>query len=145
MHAAAHDDPEALAYVRAELERGLRKLDESPALYMLSLLWSALALRDAEAAAGLLARLEPLARAPVNLDNLYPLGRTLGDAAVLLGERERALSLYQQALEGATHLGFRPEIAVLRLHLAELLLEHYSAERAVALDHLEFALKEFEA
>ena len=38
---------------------------------------------------------------------------------------------------------FRPEIALTRLQLAELLLEHYPDERAEALDHLDFAIAEF--
>ena len=38
---------------------------------------------------------------------------------------------------------FRPELALTRLHLAELLLEHYSKERAEALEHLDFAISGF--
>ena len=38
---------------------------------------------------------------------------------------------------------FRPEIALTRLDLAELLLEHYPEERAEALAHLDFAIAEF--
>ena len=37
---------------------------------------------------------------------------------------------------------FRPEIALARLQLAELLLEHYPTERAEALKHLDFAANE---
>jgi len=43
----------------------------------------------------------------------------------------------------ATRLRFRPEIALTRLELAELLLEHYPDEKAEALDHLDFAIGEF--
>ena len=38
---------------------------------------------------------------------------------------------------------FRPEIALTRLQLAELLLDHYPEERAEALEHLDFAIGEF--
>ena len=38
---------------------------------------------------------------------------------------------------------FRPEIALTRLELAELLLEHYPDERATAIEHLDFAIGEF--
>ena len=38
---------------------------------------------------------------------------------------------------------FRPEIALTRLQLAELLLEHYPDERAEAMEHLDFAIGEF--
>ena len=40
-------------------------------------------------------------------------------------------------------MGFRPEIALTRLQLADLLLDHYPAERAEALEHLEFSIGEF--
>ena len=36
-----------------------------------------------------------------------------------------------------------PEVAFTRLQLAELLLEHYPAERPEALKHLDFAIGEF--
>ncbi len=39
---------------------------------------------------------------------------------------------------------FRPENALTRFQLAELLLEHYPEEREGALEHLEFAISEFE-
>jgi hypothetical protein len=39
-------------------------------------------------------------------------------------------------------LRFRPEIALIRLDLAELLLEHYPDERAEAIEHLDFAIAE---
>ena len=42
----------------------------------------------------------------------------------------------------ATRLRFRPEIALTRLELAELLLEQYPDEKAEALKHLDFAISE---
>ncbi|MFC1947656.1 tyrosine-type recombinase/integrase [Chloroflexota bacterium] len=38
---------------------------------------------------------------------------------------------------------FCPELALSRLGLAELLLDHYPDEKAEALEHLDFAIKEF--
>ena len=38
---------------------------------------------------------------------------------------------------------FRPELALTCLQLAELLLDHYPDEKKVALEHLDFAIKEF--
>jgi hypothetical protein len=38
---------------------------------------------------------------------------------------------------------FRGELALSRLQLAELLLDHYPDEKAEALEHLDFAIKEF--
>ncbi|MHB8574032.1 MAG: toll/interleukin-1 receptor domain-containing protein, partial [Dehalococcoidia bacterium] len=88
--------------------------------------------------------------------------RLLGDAATLLGDREPALRYYQQALETGGRIGFRPEIALTRLGLAELLgaaagplspksggtnAEADADERdlAEAREHLDFADAEFEA
>ena len=38
---------------------------------------------------------------------------------------------------------FRPEIALIRLDLGELLLAHYPDEREAAIEHLDFAIAEF--
>ena len=38
---------------------------------------------------------------------------------------------------------FRPELALSKLQLAELLLEHYPDEKKEALEHPDFAIKEF--
>jgi len=37
---------------------------------------------------------------------------------------------------------FRPEVALTRLQLAELLIEHYPEERAGVPEHLDFAIAE---
>jgi tetratricopeptide (TPR) repeat protein len=69
--------------------------------------------------------------------------RHLGAAAALLGRPEEARAYYEEAMDMATGLRFRPEIALTRLGLAELLLEHYPDEKAKALEHLDFAIGEF--
>jgi len=76
---------------------------------------------------------------------LHPtcMARHLGAAAALLGRPDEARSHYQAALEVANSMRFRPEVALTRLQLAELLLEHYPNERAEALEHLDFAITEF--
>jgi len=71
------------------------------------------------------------------------IGRHLGAAAALLGRPEEARTHYQEALKVATEIRFRPEIALTRLQLADLLLEHYPDERAEALEQLDFAINEF--
>ena len=48
-----------------------------------------------------------------------------------------------QAIKVCTEMPFRPELALSRLELTELLLEHYPDEKNEALEHLDFAIKEF--
>ena len=69
--------------------------------------------------------------------------RILGAGKALLGRYEEARADYQEALRVSTEFRFRPEVALTRLQLAELLLEHYPAEKKAALEHLDFAVKEF--
>ena len=70
--------------------------------------------------------------------------RLLGTASFLLGRPDEARRYYAQALEVCEKVRFRPEIALIRLDLAELLLEHYPDERAAAIEHLDFAISEFQ-
>jgi len=71
-------------------------------------------------------------------------GRHLGAAAALLGRLDEARKYYQKAIKDCTELKFRPELALTRLQLAELLLEHYPNDKKEALEHLDFAVKEFQ-
>jgi hypothetical protein len=61
----------------------------------------------------------------------------------LLGRIDEARGYYAQALTVCEKVRFRPEIALIRLDLAELLLEHYPDEREAAIEHLDFAIAEF--
>jgi len=99
-------------------------------------------LEDKEAAALLATRLAPAASlAILEMEPTCP-ARHLGGAAALLGKPEEASAYYQQALEVCAKVRFRPEIALTRLQLAELLLDHYPQEQAEALAHLDFAIAE---
>jgi tetratricopeptide (TPR) repeat protein/ribosomal protein L40E len=69
--------------------------------------------------------------------------RHLGAAAALLGRSDEARKHYQKAIKDCSEMRFRPELALTRLQLAELLLEHYPDEKIEALEHLDFAIKEF--
>ncbi|HEY33405.1 MAG TPA: AAA family ATPase [Dehalococcoidia bacterium] len=69
--------------------------------------------------------------------------RHLGAAAALLGRPEEAREHYQEAIRVCNDMRFRPELALTRLQLAELLLEHYPDKKPEALEHLDFAIKEF--
>jgi tetratricopeptide (TPR) repeat protein len=69
--------------------------------------------------------------------------RHLGGAAALLERYDEARRHYAEAIRVCTEMRFRPELALTRLQLAELLLDHYPAEKKEALEHLDFAIKEF--
>ena len=69
--------------------------------------------------------------------------RHLGGASALLGRYDEARKYYQEAIKVCTEVKFRPEIALTRLQLAELLLEHYPEEKKEAVEHLDSAIKEF--
>ncbi len=71
------------------------------------------------------------------------LARHLGGAAAFLERFDKARQHYQEAIRVCTEMRFRPELALSRLQLAELLLDHYPEEKKDALDHLDFAIKEF--
>jgi len=69
--------------------------------------------------------------------------RHLGGAAALLGRHEEARKQYREAIKVCTEMRFRPELALTRLQLAELILEHYPDERKEAVEHLAFCIPEF--
>ena len=69
----------------------------------------------------------------------------LGEAATLLGRPAAARHAYEQALAICQRVSFRPELALVRLEVAELLLNHYPSEQALAADHLQTAIAEFES
>src|SRR5205823_1298265 len=88
--------------------------------------------------------------APVDVPNflgarMTNLPRHLGRAAALLGDRAGALAHYERALAVCERIRFRPEIALTRLEIAELLLDSGAEDRAAALGHLDFAIEEFRA
>jgi len=97
--------------------------DPTSAAVMRYLLEAAVMVRDVEACRVLGTRMAPLAGLlHTEADMCYNIGRLCGGAAVLLGDPEKARGYYQQALEICEKVRFRPEIALTRLELAELLL-----------------------
>ena len=75
--------------------------------------------------------------------NVSCVRRLMGDASFLLERYDEAREHYNEAIEVCKDMRFRPESALSRLGLAELLFDHYPDEKAEALEHLDFAIKEF--
>ncbi len=98
--------------------------DGTPWPILLDLLETAVIVGDRKAAAILAQRLSSLAGMSLTRPgNTRCPARHLGAAAVLLGDREKAKAYYQQALEVCARVRCRPEIALTRLQIAELLLQ----------------------
>jgi DNA-binding CsgD family transcriptional regulator len=100
---------------------------------------------DREAAKRAASPFETITAVPTSEFGLANVARFLGRAAVLCGEPDAARIHYARALEWTTAIRYRPEVALTRLDLAELLLPSYPSEQAEARKHIEFAIKEFEA
>jgi len=118
--------------------------DETPIWIDITLLEVAVLAGHHQAAEMLLHRLGGSNRLTSGLWLTTHAGRHLGGAAALLGRHDEARKHYYEAIKACTEMKFRPELALTRLQLAELLLEHYPKERAEALEHLDFAIKEFQ-
>jgi len=72
------------------------------------------------------------------------IARHLGAAAALLGKNDEARDHYKEAIRVTTEMRFRPEFTLTRLQMAELLFDHYPDEKKEALEHLDFAINEFQ-
>ena len=117
--------------------------DETQAWRDVLNLESAVLVGHKEAAGLLLKRLSGSGIRTTGIWHFTCVDRHLGAAAGLLGRHEEARNHYQEAIEVCTDMRFRPELALTRLQLAELLLEHYPDEKKEALEHLDFAINEF--
>jgi tetratricopeptide (TPR) repeat protein len=117
--------------------------DETPAFVDITLLEVAVLARHRQAAELLLRRLAGSGCVTSGMWRTTCAGRQLGAAAAFLGRPDEARRYYQEAIKVCTEIKFRPELALTRLQLAELLLEHYPSEKKEALEHLDFAIKEF--
>jgi len=118
--------------------------DENEAYVDTLLLEAAILIGHREAADFLLRR---FAGSPVRTTGIFwstIIARHLGAAAAMLGRMDEAKAHYLDAIQVAMDMRFRPELALTRFQLAELLLDHYPEERDQALEHLDFAIKEFE-
>jgi DNA-binding CsgD family transcriptional regulator len=117
--------------------------DEWQMSQLVSFLQTALVLGHRSAVEALAVRLACVAHLSIG-DWFYTcVARHLGDAAVLLDDGTAALAYYEQALEAASKIRFRPELALTHLNIAELLIQETDdAARSEALEHLEVAIPE---
>jgi tetratricopeptide (TPR) repeat protein len=118
--------------------------DETHRGFLLWLFESAILSEDRKTVGELLPRLALLAHT-LSRYAVVSVGRLCGAGSALLGQPDEARAYYMQALEVCEKVRFRPEIALTRLELAELLLAHYPDQRAEAVVHLDFAIDEFRA
>jgi tetratricopeptide (TPR) repeat protein len=116
--------------------------DESNWIFLVNLLHAAVAGGLKEPAQALRRRLSPLS-GELSIAQGVSIGRLLGEASILLGEPTVARDHYARGLDVCQKVRFRPEIALIRLDLAELLLDHYPDEHDAAIEHLDFAIAEF--
>jgi tetratricopeptide (TPR) repeat protein len=117
--------------------------DETQASDDIMYLEAAVLVKHREAAGLLLERFAGSFSPFVSFGTLTCTTRHLGAAAALLGRPKEARTYYQEAIKACTEMPFRLELALTRLQLAELLLEHYPDEKSEALEHLDFAINEF--
>ena len=108
----------------------------------LLLLHLAALLEDNALCSRLASELQPLGTGLGFFDPIS-IGRVLGEAAIVTGDIVGARHSLSDALDVCQSARFRPELALVRLDLAELLLEHYPDEREAAIEHLDFAIAEF--
>jgi DNA-binding CsgD family transcriptional regulator len=119
--------------------------DEMQPVSLVMLLEAAVTFGHGGAAQALTRRLAPVA----HLSTLWAgfgvartTARHLGDASKLSGDWTAAGAYYAQALEAASKIRFRPELALAHLSTAELLLE--GGDGSGALEHLDFAIPELQ-
>jgi tetratricopeptide (TPR) repeat protein len=115
--------------------------DETNAYFLLAMLVAANLMHEQDVLAKLLPRFAPLAGTVARAYGIS-VGRVCGEAALQLGGHADAREYLQKAREVCEKLDVRPEIALIRLDLAELLLEHYPDEHDAAIEHLDFAIAE---
>jgi len=116
--------------------------EASPTSIVATLLECAVLAGDPPIVELLLERLRPAAPLSTSYIAFTCPARLLGLASELLDRPDEARAFFYQALDSTAKVRFRPEIALIRLHLAELLLDHYPDERVEGIGHLDAAIAE---
>jgi DNA-binding NarL/FixJ family response regulator len=119
------------------------ELDERSIDELHLLLQSAVLLEDHLAATHLAERLEPVAHVSHTMAGC--IGRVLGASWAMRGDAARARAAFELAIHACHASHFRPELALARLDLAELLFAHYPQDQALALEQLDIATAELHA
>ena len=119
------------------------EVDETPATFLATLLEASVLVEERTAAEFLAHRLSDLSKFAADGSYLTCIARHLDGAATLLEKPDEARTLYQGAVELTGRIRNRPEMALTRLQLAELLLDHYPEEHEEARRHVDFAVSEF--
>ncbi|MDP6715528.1 MAG: protein kinase, partial [SAR202 cluster bacterium] len=117
--------------------------DAAPIAYVVPMLEAATLSGNKAASKSLASWTSAVSHLVIGHTSMTCVARQLGAAAVLLDDQTKAREYYELALEVTAKIRFRPEMALTRLQLAELLLEHYPDERAEAIQHLDLAIPEF--
>lgn len=128
----------------AEILGQLMSIDEISEDWGIVFLYVAILIGHREAIVSLLQRFEKGEILPFERHANVCSFRILGAAKAFMGKPEEAKVDYQEAIKVCMEMRFRPELALTRLQLAELLLEHYPNEKKEAMEHLDFAIKEFQ-
>ena len=98
---------------------------------------------DRDAAEVLAHRLADLSHFAADSSYLTCIARHLGGAAALSGRPDQARTYYQTAIKLTERIRNRPEAALSRFELSQLLFEKYPHEDGEARKHLDFARAEF--
>jgi DNA-binding CsgD family transcriptional regulator/tetratricopeptide (TPR) repeat protein len=146
-HLGRHEQARSLLdAIVAERKIGPEEDDNAATTDLLPLLETALLLEERELVTLLSGRLSIVpGLLKTHGGTQTSVARHLGAAAALLGRPAEARSFYEQALEVCARVGFRPEIALTHLELAELLLRWYPEEGSRADDHLGVAIEELQS
>jgi tetratricopeptide (TPR) repeat protein len=141
LYVLLHRDEEAQALLKTQRARNFGSMNLSPVVILLE---AAVAFGEVDLASKLTAMLKPVADlVNTRARDLTCVARHLGAASALLGRADEARAYDEQAIDLCGRIRFKPEVALSRLQLAELLLDHYPSERAEAIEHLDFAIAEF--
>ena len=125
-------------------ERDIRpETDETPTTFLASLLEASVLAEVSRVAQIFAQKLSSVRNLAADSSYLTCIARHLGGAAALAGSPDEARAHYQNAVELTLAIRNRPETALSRLQLAQLLLESYPEDRKEAGRHLEFARAEF--